>query len=206
MVRKIIKYEIMKKNLFLLPALLLIACTSTEKGSESISVKSSDPKHNEIIKVVEYFDFGCGHCKKAAQTMDKIKAKYGDVLEVELRHFALSPKTFSAAEAAECGRAQGKFKPFHDSIFQNFGVYTDEKMKEIAQDLNLDQAKFNTCFDSGVMKSKVRKDQELGRKIGVSGTPYFVINGKTKIPGAISEVAFGNLIDKILEAGKKNED
>ncbi len=191
----------MKKLFLLFPAFFLIACSTSENSGNLLNTSSPPSKNNpKVVRITEYFDFGCGHCKKASQTMDNLKRKYGKKLKITFRHFPLSPKTFMAAEASECARTQGKFKPFHDLIFENFGVYTAEKMKEIADGLNLNREKFDICLDSGVMKSKVREDQEQARKFGASGTPYFIINERTKIPGAISETAFENLIDKILES------
>ena len=181
----------------MLVSLLVVGCQNAEEKVETKAPKPTQKKVS-VVKITEFFDFGCSHCKKEAEIMSKIKAKYQNKINVDIKHFPLSPKTFAAAEASECGRAQGKFQEYHDKLFENFGKYDETRFLEIAKTLQLDEQAFATCLSSGIMKTKVQADQTLGREFGAKGTPYFVINDSQKIAGAIPEASLSNLIDKLL--------
>jgi protein-disulfide isomerase len=71
-------------------------------------------------------------------------------------------------------------------------------LKKYAQNLGLDSNKFNTCLDSGETADIVKADLIEGQKIGVSGTPTIIINGK-KIVGALPFAAFEQEIEAALK-------
>ena len=83
-----------------------------------------------------------------------------------------------AAIAAMAANAQGRFWEFHDLLFDNFGKLNDQKIKEIATELGLDQDKFEKEKKDLKTLAKVRQDFQDGRKAGVRGTPTIFINGK----------------------------
>src|SRR3989344_5685329 len=70
-------------------------------------------------------------------------------------------------------------------------------VKEVAQNLGLNEGDFNSCLDSGKKAAEVQKDAEEGSKAGVSGTPAFFINGRL-ISGAVPFEQFKIVIDEEL--------
>lgn len=70
-------------------------------------------------------------------------------------------------------------------------------LKEVAQNLGLNEGDFNSCLDSGDKAAEVQKDAEEGSKAGVSGTPAFFINGRL-ISGAVPFEQFKVVIDEEL--------
>ena len=60
---------------------------------------------------------------------------------------------------------------------------------------------FESCFNSGKYKAAVEKDIEEGKRLGVTGTPAFFINGRL-ISGAQPLDAFVRVIDDELARGK----
>lgn len=88
-----------------------------------------------------------------------------------------------AAEASECAREQGEFWNYHALVFANQqgegqGAFSDRRLKAFAETLGLDTQAFNTCFDSGRYAGDVQADEQLGRSLGVSGTPTVFVNGQ----------------------------
>jgi predicted DsbA family dithiol-disulfide isomerase len=71
-----------------------------------------------------------------------------------------------------------------------------------ASNVELDQDSFNECLDSEKYAKRVRANTELGRKIGVTGTPTFFIfdseGEATKIVGAQPYSAFEKVLDSKL--------
>ena len=50
-------------------------------------------------------------------------------------------------------------------------------MKEDARGLGLDTARFDKCLDSGAEATKVAGGLAEAKKLGITGTPSFFING-----------------------------
>ena len=104
-----------------------------------------------------------------------------------------------AAEASRCAGEQDKYWEYHDVLFKNIAALDPDNLKKFAADLKLDAAKFNTCLDSGKYAAAVNKDMTDGMKVGVSGTPAFLINGRF-LSGAQPFSAFQEIIDEELAA------
>jgi protein-disulfide isomerase len=130
---------------------------------------------NEIIV---YSDFQCGFCKRAAAELERIALRHPARVEIFYKHFPLSihPQATNAALAAEAARRQGKFWEMHDLLFANAGRLTDATYEELAARLGLDVGRFKADFASKETAARVAADRAEGEKIGVDGTPYFVIN------------------------------
>jgi protein-disulfide isomerase len=102
-----------------------------------------------------------------------------------------------AAEASRCAGEQDKYWEYHDVLFKNISALGPDNLKKYAADLKLDAAKFNECLDSGKYAAAVNKDMADGMKVGVSGTPAFLVNGRF-LSGAQPFSAFQEVIDEEL--------
>lgn len=70
-------------------------------------------------------------------------------------------------------------------------------LKGLAEKLNLDKNKFNSCLDSGEKATLVKKDLDEGSTAGVNGTPAFFVNGRL-LSGAQPFAEFKKVIDEEL--------
>lgn len=104
-------------------------------------------------------------------------AAQGNV-KLEVRHFPLQPASVWAVEAVECAGEQGYWWAMHGQILSNqrLGVST-QKMKEHAATLGLDTRAFNQCMDSDKYVQYAKDQRAEGEKLGVPGTPLFLVNG-----------------------------
>lgn len=98
-----------------------------------------------------------------------------------------------AAEAAYCAADQGKFRPYHEYLSANQKQFTKADLKSYAQRLELDTAAFNQCFDSGKFTKQVNAETNEAMKLGLPGTPSFIIDGK---------VLDWNSLDDVVKAVK----
>lgn len=191
-------------------ALLLTACSySSQKASiesttkDVAQTKSPEPQANVVVEkahIVKFFDYACGHCRDAHFTVKKLTEQFGDKVEFELKHFPLSAETYLVAETAECARRQGKFEAYHNELMErNFRQYTPENLQAVATMALLNLDEFNTCAANGGGKSAVQEDVDEATAMGVTGTPYFLINDSIPLPGAIPEKSFARLIQQVLD-------
>ena len=75
-----------------------------------------------------------------------------------------------------------------------------KSLEKYAQELGLDMGKFKSDLDSGKYKARIDSDMADAGKVGIGGTPSFLINGK-KLIGAQPYDAFKAKIEAAL-AGK----
>jgi len=152
------------------------------------------------VTIVEFSDYECPFCKKAEPTLQQVLKTYGDKVRFVYRHYPLEfhAKARPAAEAAECANAQGKFWEYHDKVFASADL-SETKLKAIAGEVGLDQAKFDECLAKHASKDAVDKDMADASGVGVTGTPAFFINGRM-ISGAQPFEKFKEIIDQELAA------
>jgi len=152
------------------------------------------------VTMVEFTDFHCPFCKRALSTLAEIEAKYNNKVKIVFRDFpidSLHPGARRGHEAARCANEQGKFWAYHDLLYQNAPKTSLEDLKAYADLAGLNLQPFETCFTAGKYKAAVEKDIEEGRRLGVTGTPAFFINGRL-VSGAQPLDAFVRVIDDEL--------
>ena len=151
------------------------------------------------VTIVEYGDYQCPFCTKFfSQTESLLVANYVNTGKVKMvfRNLAfLGPESTAAAQAAECANDQGKLWAYHDALYQakisdenagggeNNGYFTQAVFVKLAQQLNLDVAKFTSCVSSNQYASLVTQEKNDASALGVNSTPTFFVNG-TQIQGA----------------------
>ena len=159
------------------------------------------------VTFVEFGDFQCPFCERFYQTTEKeLIEKYVKTGQVKFiwRDFAfLGQESYDAAVAARCAGEQGKFWEYHNYLFENQrgenqGGFSMINLKNFARALNLDTGRFNSCLDSQKYISAVEKETELGRQLGVDGTPSSFING-FHITGAAPFSQFEAVIQDALK-------
>ncbi len=137
-------------------------------------------KADAAVTVVEFTDYQCPSCAATQPVLEKLITEYGDRVRFVIRDFPLQmhPEARKAAEAAEAAREQGKYWDFTAILFRNQSQLKPEQLKQYAQVLGLDRAKFDAALEDGRFADKVDRDMIDGQRFGVSGTPTFFVNGR----------------------------
>jgi protein-disulfide isomerase len=71
------------------------------------------------------------------------------------------------------------------------------KFKEYAQQLGLDVAKWEECYDTQKYLPRIKANEQMAIKRGAGQTPTFII-GTKMVPGAIGFDKFKQLVDSAL--------
>ena len=136
--------------------------------------------------IIKFFDFNCSYCKKAYPDMEKIVRK-PDIKVIYKNFPILSENSVYLAKVAILIAEQGvqKFNKFYKFINETKGRISEEKLMKIVNELkiNLDDLK-NEDINQRIEK-KLKKDIDLANKLGLRGTPAFVV-GEEIIFGYIS--------------------
>jgi protein-disulfide isomerase len=156
------------------------------------------------VTIVEFSDFQCPFCSRVLPTLDKLIKDYPDKIRVFFKHNPLPFHSDAplAAQAAVAAEAQGKFWQMHDILFKNQQNIKRPDLEKYAKEIGLDVEKFKKDIDSPATKKRVNDDTELGKKLGVQGTPNFFINGRP-LRGAVPYEQFKTAVDDELTRAKK---
>lgn len=159
------------------------------------------------VTIVEFSDFQCPFCQRIQPTLLEILARYPGKVRLAYRDYPLSqihPRAQKAAEAARCAGEQGKFWEYHDMLYADVSRLADADLAAHARSLEIDEAKFGACLESGRHSAGVDQDQKDGVNAGVNGTPAFLVNG-VMLEGAQPITAFESIIESELAALKTGQ-
>ncbi|MFP1628264.1 DsbA family protein [Streptomyces sp. 5K101] len=145
----------------------------------------------------------CPDCHAALEDLRTLRARFGDRLELRLRHFPLDKHkhAFTAAQAAEEATEQGKGWPYVEAVLErteDLAARGEPVLLEVACELGLDAEEFDTALIDGRHILIVDADQAEGKAIGVTGTPTYVIGGE-RLDGGKSQEGLRARIEEIAE-------
>ncbi|WP_071187984.1 DsbA family protein [Trichormus sp. NMC-1] len=140
--------------------------------------------------LIEFSDFECPYCAEAHTKLKDLLVKYPNQFTLVYKHLPLSQiheQALPAAKAAWAAFQQGKFWQYHDALFTNQKQLGETLYLDIAKNLKLDLAKFKT--DQNRANQAIEKDLEMAYKLGLAGTPSFIINSQNfSGPVQLSEI------------------
>ncbi len=151
------------------------------------------------VVLVEFSDFQCPYCARAAEVAQKVREEFGDKVRFVFRQFPLQFHEHAplAAQAALAAHAQGKFWEYHDALFEHQDQLARENLDTLAANLGLDLKAFTTALNDGTYKAAVDSDYALGESLPVLGTPTLFLNGaRVENPTDFGEVS--DLIEQKL--------
>jgi protein-disulfide isomerase len=135
------------------------------------------------LPLIEFFDYNCGYCKKAfsdvASFVDKDKKTRFILKEFPI----LSKGSEEAARVALAAKMQGKYWEFHRAMIESQGQANEASALRTAEKLGLDMARLKRDMNSADVKKEIDDTRALAAKMGIQGTPHFIVGDKI-IPGA----------------------
>jgi protein-disulfide isomerase/uncharacterized membrane protein len=152
---------------------------------------------NPMIEIIEFTDYQCFQCKKMHHYLRKIMVEHPDKIKLIHRHFPLDSKyNFAVKKKFHEGSAdlallaiyastKGKFWETNDLLYSHKISDGPIVIKELADKLQLDFQELQVELHSKKIKDILRLDLWEGYKLGIRGTPAYVIVGKVyrgKIP------------------------
>lgn len=139
------------------------------------------------VKVVEFFDFNCGHCKNLAPIISQLIKDNPDVKFVFNPLYFISEHSPYAAKVAMAAFKKGKF----EQVFE--GLMTLPQMNEdtinqiiVDEGLNLDEIK--KMIDEKEIRRGLQDIDSLSQVLGINGVPLLLINGEVFYGRTIGEL------------------
>lgn len=137
------------------------------------------------VTLVEFFDYRCGYCRSMSADLREFLAGDGDLRFVFKEFPVLGPESLVAARAALAASQldPSRYTAFHFALMQSKEL-TDDAILGLAERHGYDRAALEREMDASWVAAQIEKTKALADKLGISGTPSFVI-GDTLIPGAV---------------------
>src|SRR5262249_17280996 len=140
------------------------------------------------VTFVEFFDYNCGYCKRAMGDMFDLMKNDGK-LKVVLKEFpVLGPGSVEAARVAVAARMQDKsakkYMDFHQRLLAGRGQADKARALAAAKDAGYDMARIEKDMASDEVKATLEENFKLAEKLGLNGTPSYVI-GNNVVIGAV---------------------
>jgi protein-disulfide isomerase len=167
------------------------------------------------LRLIEVSDFQCPYCKQYFdQTYPKIDSAYVKTGKIQYLWISFpNPNhvhSWPAIEAAFCAGAVGEFWPMHDLLFQHQDEWADSDtpvtyFEKYASGLGIDAASYRQCVDEDRPSPLQVRDLASVTRVGVAGTPFFIVGDSVSLEGAAPFDKFREVIDSLLviRTGKK---
>jgi protein-disulfide isomerase len=149
------------------------------------------------VRVAEFFDYRCPHCKASMAAMKHLLEGNPNVRVAFIERPILTPDSLWAAQAAVASRRQGdKYVPFHFALMATTGELPKDRILDIAKTVGLDVAKLEKDMADPAVLESIKQSNGLADKLHFDGTPTFVINDKIVV-GELSDAELQQLANAI---------
>ena len=193
------------------PAAAAAAAPSTVKLADvAVNVLGSA---SAPVTMVEFSDYQCPFCKRFHErTFPDLKKKYIDTGKVRyvVRDLPLPfhGEAMPAAIGVRCAGEQGQFWAVYEALFASQDMLSAQMVRKAAVTAGADGAVYDACIKKPTVKALIEAEMQEAERIGVTGTPGFVIAQKkgqelegTLVLGSQATTVFTAKIDALL-AGK----
>ena len=164
------------------------------------------------VTLVEFTDYQCPFCKRFHErSWPELKRNYIDTGKVRyvVRDMPLPfhAEALPAAVAVRCAGQQSRFWPAHDALFAATETLSAEFVRKAVLALGVAPEAFDQCTHDPRTRAAIDADMAEADRIGVTGTPGFVIAQRagaklegTLVLGAQPTNVFTTRIDALLGA------
>ncbi|MEU1403579.1 thioredoxin domain-containing protein [Streptomyces sp. NPDC005728] len=168
-----------------------VVAPSGAQGKDSLAIPVGKDGAKSTLTVWE--DFRCPACKAFETAYRPTLHELEDAGKLRIEYHLVrlidgnlgGTGSLRAANAAACAQDAGKFRDYHDVLFENQPEETDDafadngKLIRLAGKVNgLDTPAFQKCVKDGAHDSWVDKSHKAFQAGGFSGTPTVLFGGK----------------------------
>jgi protein-disulfide isomerase/uncharacterized membrane protein len=165
-------------------------------GTERLPIRLRLGSSQAPVKVVEFTDIRCSHCKVLEETMADLRRLLPrESFSVEPRHFPLDRECNPVvggsdgtaircigAKAQICLETAPDFLALREKLFENQAQLTPEKILEIGSSGSVKRAELEACIAKRETGDRLAQDIQYAMLYSPQGTPLVVVNGRKASP------------------------
>ncbi len=186
---------------------------ATGKDNLVIPVGAADAPSTLTI----YEDFRCPACDAFEKTFTPTVHSLEDSGQMRTEYHLVTlidgnlggSGSLNAANAAACAQDQGRFRPFHDTLYSNQPDEQDDKFADKNTLLalagkvpGLKNAAFTSCVDNGTHDAWVKRSNAAFGSSGYNSTPTVLLNGKNVYGSGAAPLTPASLKAMVAAANK----
>lgn len=185
------------------------------KRRESIENDGVSPvlgNPDSATTVVEFYDYQCAYCRWSySHAVAELIETKGENIRYVFKQFPVldspgdPPVSRTAAKAALAAEKQGKFQAFHHAMMTREGSLDIQRIFRIAEQAGLNVDKLRADMDDPEIEQSIRQNLSLGRAIGITGTPAYIVGGEL-VPGAQDYESLLGKVEKAAETAIEADD
>jgi protein-disulfide isomerase len=151
---------------------------------------------NADIRIVEFFDYHCGYCKRLLPDLNKLVAEDKKVVIVFKEFPILSEDSITASRAALAVHriAKDKYFAFHSELMKASGKFDEPRLLDIAKKLGISPDKLKAEMAKPEITAILDKNRETASLLRIEGTPAMII-GSELLAGAAPYEEMKKLVD-----------
>jgi protein-disulfide isomerase len=165
---------------------------------------------NAKVRIIAFSDFTCSFCRQAAITVNEALKDYGRDVCLIFKNFPLENKGVAMQAAiaflAVAQQDNAKGWEFYNNMFaerEKLMGEGEDFINKSAEALGIDMKRFARDIKSKKIVDMINEDIVDGQKLGVEGTPFFLVNNLV-VRGALSLELFRSAINMALAEKNKN--
>ena len=174
-----------------------------QEGLHYTKIDKASAVPGDKVEVVELFSYLCTHCATIDPYLNRWAAKAPDHVVFRRIPVVFGRSSWELyARGYVTAEIMGAPEAAHEAMMER--LWKEKKilrsLDEIAEfytQFGLDKQAFLSTSRSFAVDGRLRKDQQLVRAYGITGTPSLVVNGKYRISGNAALPSFDAMLDVV---------
>ncbi len=183
-----------------LPALLVVTATffiraiqyeplfpeqqdSTDQGF-AVPIFPEDPvigERSAPITLIAFEDLGCDACRHQDRILEDVMQRHPGKIKLIWKSFPVTRFPINSENAhlhAFCAHDQNKFEAFKEFAFVNSSNLNQQTLGIIAQEVDLNERKQNSCLESDRPQAYLARNKQLATLLNIGSVPTFFLENK----------------------------
>lgn len=184
-----------------------------QEGLHYFKIDQASAVPADKVEVVELFSYLCTHCYTFDPYMNRWAEKAPDYVDFRRLPVVFGRSSWEIyARGYVTAEIMGLGDRAHEAMMERLWkekkiLRSIEEIADFYTQFGVDKAKFLSTAKSFAVDGRIRKDQQLVRDYGITGTPSVVVNGKYRIVGNAAIPSFDAMLDVVdylvgIEAAK----
>jgi protein dithiol oxidoreductase (disulfide-forming) len=180
--------------IFLFPG--TVAADDKIRGKYEVIGDITKLKGAKTIKMLEFFNYSCGHCYRFLETSKKLRAKFKDKLHHKKYPIYWGNQTAYPAMAFYIADSVGMEEEFTQELFDtsfklSIDIFQPKVIRFLAKEFKIEK-EMKEGMQSDAIKAKTDESLALAKKYKANETPTIIINDVLKVAPSITK---GNVDD-----------
>ena len=151
------------------------------------------------ITLVEFMDYRCGYCRRAAGEVEGLLEADGNIRFVLKEFPILGEESVAASRFAIATKqvaGEDAYKSVHDALMAYNGAMNVAGFTRLADALGLDANAITAAMDSDAVTEVIAANHALAQRLRINGTPAFVMEERM-LRGFVPQEQMQQVADEI---------